>query len=174
MLGLVNRKLVFIILGATAAFMVALGGFLFWFLGGEDDAVKKSATQFAAAIQSNDADAAPEGGGRYVDGIRAYFGPVKSAKLVHEYKKSDNGGPNTADDTSYWVAQILLRTERGPAVVEVRYDNNSLDPSHQDLQQVYELEPSGIPGDALARTDRADVKRAFASRGGRAADSIKL
>src|SRR4051794_34638165 len=171
MLGVVNRKLLFVILGATAAFMVALGGFLFWFLGGEDDAVKKSATQFAAAVQANDPAAAPEGGREYVEGIRLYFGPVRSAQVVHRYKKSHGSG---SDSTSFWVAQLLLHTERGPAVVEIQYDNNSLDPGNQDIQQVYELAPSRIPGDALGSHDRAEVERAFASRGGRAADSIKL
>jgi hypothetical protein len=169
----VNRKRIFLILSATLAFCIALGGFLFWFLGGEGDAVKKSATQFAAAVEKYDPGAAPEGGGDYVEGIRAYYGPVAGARFVDSYKKNDNGGPNTGDDRSYWVAQVLLRTERGAAVVEVEYDNNGLDPSNQDLQRIYELRPGDLP-DSLGAGDRAEVERAFASRGGQAADSIKL
>jgi hypothetical protein len=146
----VNRKLLALILIPTAVFMVALGGFLFWFLGGEEDAVKTSANQFAAAIVANNPSAAPEGGEAYVRGVRARFGPVQSAQLVSEYKKGDNGGSSTADDTSYWLAQIALRTERGPAVVEVRYDNNSLDPKNQEIRTVYEVKRDHSHGPDLA------------------------
>ena len=145
-----NRKLIALIVIPTAVFMVAVGGFLSGSSAARRTRSRRAPTQLAAAIVANNPNAAPEGGAAYVRGVRLQFGPVRSARLVSEYKKGDNGGPDTADDTSYWLAQIALQTAHGPAVVEVRYDNNSLDPKNQEIRTVYEVKRDHSHGPDLA------------------------
>jgi hypothetical protein len=65
--------------------------------------------------------------------------------------------------------QLLLRTERGPAVIEIEFDTGALLKS-EEVSGVYELEPYEAPG--LAGDDR--LAAAFEARGGWPADQVVL
>ena len=120
-----NRRMLILIVGGTAAFMVAVAVAVFWLLGKSEESTRHASAQFAAALEKNDPSAAPAGGADYVEGVRAYFGPVTSAEVVDAHNKSINTG-DSADTRSYFVADLLLRTKRGAAVIELEFDNHSL------------------------------------------------
>ena len=71
-----NRRMLILIVGGTAAFTVAVAVAVFWLLGKAEESTRHASTQFAAALEKNDPSAAPAGGADYVEGVRAYFGPV--------------------------------------------------------------------------------------------------
>jgi len=103
---------------AAAQPVVAVAIAVFWLLGNAEKSTRHASTQFAAALENGDPSAAPAGGPDYVDGVRAYFGPVSSAKVIDAHNKSINTG-DSADTRSYYVADMLLRSERGAAVIEL-------------------------------------------------------
>src|SRR4051812_39743696 len=111
-----TRKILIVVFTATAVFAVLLAAFLFWYLGNEEDAVTKSTDEFIAALEAKDPDAAPKGGADYVRGIPIAFGPVQDAERLKVEKISRGSGSNSR---SFWVSEVLLRTERGAAVVEI-------------------------------------------------------
>jgi hypothetical protein len=65
----------------------------------------------------------------------------------------------------------LLHAKRGPAVVELEFDNHDL-PGSEEVSGVYELEPDDAPN--LGPQDRKRLDAAFAARGGEPADQITL
>jgi hypothetical protein len=169
------RNIVIGVLVATFLFCAALGGFLWWFLGNEEDSVHKSSDQLAAALAHNDPSRAPGEAEEYVSGVRGYFGPVKAAKVV-DARKVDNYAQTSSsnDDRSWWVSTIFMRTERGAALLLVSYDDGGLDPHTARITSVRELSPRRVAKDALTTTELADAKAGFASRGGKAADQLAL
>ena len=144
-----------------------------WQLGVKEKSARDAATRFAAALVDSDPGAAPPGAGHYVSGVRAYFGPVRSARAIGDHNRTvrdrfpgvDDGGRRR----TFPVAQLLLRTERGPAVIEIEFDNGALLNS-EEVSGVYELEPYEAPG--LAGDVR--LAAAFEARGGSPADQIAL
>jgi hypothetical protein len=168
-----NPRLIVAVIAGTFVFTVAVAVAVFWLLGETEKSTRHAATQFAAALGRNDPSAAPPGGSEYVGGVRAYFGPVTSAKVIETHNKSINTG-NSADTRSYFVAEILLRSERGAAVIELEFDNHSFTNSSEKVSAVYEMEPDDVPGDALRADDRQELARAFAARGGKPADAMTL
>ena len=168
-----NRKPLVLILGGTALFCAAVAVAVFWFLGNAETAARHASTQFAAAVVKDDPRAAPAGGADYVAGVRGYFGPVTSATVIGAHNKSINTG-DAADTRSYFVADVLLRTEHGPAVLELEFDNHSLSNATEKVSAVHELAPAKVPGGTLASADRAALEAAFAARGDRPADAATL
>ena len=168
-----NRRMLFLIVSGTAAFMVAVAFTVFWLLGKAEESTRHASTQFAAALEKNDPSAAPAGGADYVEGVRAYFGPVTNAEVVDAHNKSINTG-DSADTRSYFVADILIRTKRGAAVIELEFDNQSLTNSSEKVSGVYELKPGKVPEGALGLVDARELASAFATRGGKPADQMTL
>src|SRR4051794_30926482 len=82
-------------------------------------------TQFLTPLLDNDPTAAPKGGADYVKSVRAYFGGVSSARVIDAHNHGVNTG-DSADTRAYYVGDILLATKRGPAVIELSFDNQSL------------------------------------------------
>jgi hypothetical protein len=158
-----GRRLIVLILGGTAVFCVVVGVAVFVLLGKEEKSARRAATSFATALVHNDPGAAPAGAGGDVGAVRAAFGPVTGATVIAAHNHAVNTGD--VDTRNYYVADLLLRTRRGPAVIELSFDNHSL--SSQEVTGIRELTPGDV---SLSPTDHAGLEAAFAARGGRAAD----
>jgi hypothetical protein len=167
-LGISRRRLAGI-LGSTLAFMAVVGVVLFVLLAKQEKTARQSATRFAAALVHDKPAAAPPGAREYVHGVRRYFGPVTSTKIVGAHNKGVNTGDN-ADTRSFFVVEMLLESRRGPAVIEIEYDNHAL--FSEKVSRIYELTPKHAPG--LSRTERSRLDAAFAKRGGEPADAGEL
>ena len=158
-----NRRLAFLILGATTTFTIGVAIAVFWFLGNAEKSARHASTQFAAALENSDPSEAPAGGAGYVSSLQAHFGPIRSAGVIDAHNKSINTG-DSADTRSYFVADLLLRTARGPAVIELEYDNHSFSNASETVSGMHELRPDQVPGDALGARDRAALVSAYATR----------
>src|SRR5262245_58426156 len=82
-----TRKLLFWILGATAVFSVAVCVAVFMILGHESKLARHGAQHFGSALVANNASLAPSGAAEYVAGVRTYFGPVTSARVIGTHNK---------------------------------------------------------------------------------------
>lgn len=169
-----TRNIVIISLVGSFLFAAAIGGFLWWYEGNEEDAARTASDQLAAAVMDNDPSAAPDGASDYVAGMREYFGPVKEARTV-DVRQVDNYGQttNTADDRSWWTSTIFLRSERGAALVLVTFAD-SLDPKDAKVAAIRELSPRKLAKGALTDAESRDARRGFASRGGKTATDLTL
>jgi hypothetical protein len=166
--GVSRRRLAWI-LGATVVFMIAVAIAVFMLLGHEETTARHATGRFAAALVHDDQASAPAGGAAYVSGVRAYFGPVTSTAVIDAHNHSVNTG-DTSDTRSYFVTELLLQTRRGPAVVELSFDNHSL--SSEEVTSVRELAPNDARG--LSTAQRAQLVSAFRERGGHAAADATL
>lgn len=139
-----------------------------WLNGKSENTARDAATRFATALVHNDPGAAPSGAGDYVTGVRAYFGAVKSARVIGAHNRYING-TNRHTRRSFLVSDLLLRTESGPAVIELEF---RLAPFSDRVGGVRELRPGEAPG--LEAQDRNELVSAFAARGGKPADRNTL
>jgi len=169
-----TRVIVIASVVGSLLFAGALGGFLWWYEGNEEDAARKASNQLASALEDNDRSAAPAGASDYVPGMRRYFGPIKDAKTI-DVRQVDNYSETTnrAGDRSWWTSTIFLHSERGAALVLVTFED-SFDPHDANVDSVRELNPKKVAKGALTRADMRDAKRGFKSRGGRTANSPVL
>jgi hypothetical protein len=154
-----------IIIGVTFVVAVAMVG-LFWILRKSNEHTIHASKQFAVAVVRNDPAAAPHGGADYVKGVRAYFGPVTSARVIDSHNHGVNTG-DSADTRSYYVGDILLATKRGPAVIELAFDNQSLSNSSEKISSIHELAPDKVRKHKLSAGDREALEAAFKERGGK-------
>jgi hypothetical protein len=168
----VRRRLA-IILGATLLFMAGLGAFLFWYLGGQEKAATTQAKKFITALEKHDPSAAPPKGGDYVRGIWRTYRRVDSADLVDTHQKHHRDR-NSDSGYSWWVADMLLHTGRGLAVVELAFEPNHLNPKTQVIDAMYELTPERVPGGAVDSETLARVRSDQRERGPEPADDFKL
>jgi hypothetical protein len=164
-----TRRYFFLLGGGIAVFSAALAVALFWYLGKAEQSARHASTQFAVALEHGEPSAAPAGAADFVEGVRAAFGPVTSARIIDAHNKGIDTG-DSADTRSYFVADLLLRTERGAAVIELEFDNHSLNPTNETVSGVHELKPDDVPGGALKAHDLEQLASAFAARGGKPAD----
>src|SRR5215211_2403222 len=127
-----------------AVLLAVVAGAAYWQLGMKEKSARDAATRFTAALVHNDPGAAPPGAGDYVTGVRAYFGPVTTARVIGAHNKTVRDRFPGVDDSgrtrTFPVAQLLMRTERGPAVIEIECENSALLKSEK-VSRVYELEP---------------------------------
>jgi hypothetical protein len=167
-LGISRRRLARI-LAATLSSMAVVGVVCLVLLGKQEHTARHSATRFAAALVHDDPAAAPPGAAEYVHGVRRYFGPVTSARVIGAHNKGVDTGDN-ADTRSFFVVEMLLGSQRGPAVIELEYDNHAL--LSERVSRIYELTPDHAP--ALSKAERRQLDAAFADRGGEPADAGEL
>ena len=137
-----------IILGITLLFMAALGGFLWWYLGGQESAAREQANKFISALEKNRPGDAPEHGDDYVRGVWKTFRRVDDVEFLKTRQKSTHH-QSSSSGYSWWVADMLVHSGRGLVVLELAFEPNHLDPKHQEIDLLYELTPDRIPGDAL-------------------------
>ena len=152
----------------TIASAAVIVGVIFWAIGKNEQAAGHAATRFAAALVENDPDAAPRGSPEYIRGMRAYFGPVTGARVLGTHNERADANTNTS--RTYPVADLLLRGARGPAVIELAFDNGGI--GSEKVTGIYELHPDDAP--KLPARDRERLASAFAERGGIPADGDTL
>jgi hypothetical protein len=160
-----SGPLILVIAAVSAAVIV---GAVFWGIGKNKGAAGRAATRFAAALVENDPGAAPTGSPDYIKGMRAYFGAVSDARVIGTHNERADANTNTS--RTYPVADLLLRSERGPAVIELAFDNGGI--GSEKVTGIYELDPGDAP--KLPANDREQLASAFAERGGIPADAETL
>jgi len=165
----ISRRRLGLILGATVSFMVVVAVVCLVLLGEEEQTARQSATRFAAALVHDDPAAAPPGAAEYVHSVRRYFGPVTSARVIGARNKGVNTGDN-ADTRAFFVVKMLLQSHRGPAILELEYDNHAF--LSERVSRIYELTPDHAPN--LSKAERRRLDAAFAGRGGEPADAGEL
>jgi hypothetical protein len=146
----------------------AIVGGVFWGIGKNEQAAGRAATRFAAALVENDPGAAPKGSPEYIKHMRAYFGAVTGARVIGTH--NERADANTSTSRTYPVADLLLRSARGPAVIELAFDNGGI--GSEKVTGIYELDPDDAP--KLPARDREQLASAFAERGGIPADGETL
>ena len=82
-----NRTRTILAFGAMAAVAAGFVFLLFWFLHNGETSARKASTKLTVALVRNDPSAAPAGGADYVKGLRAYLGPIRSAKVLGAHNK---------------------------------------------------------------------------------------
>jgi hypothetical protein len=164
-----SRRRVALLASAIVTFCVVVGVTCFVLLAKEQRTARHSAERFATALVHDSPAAAPPGAGAYVQGVRHYFGGVTNARIIGAHNKGVNTGDN-ADTRAFWVVEMLLQTKRGPAAIELEYDNNAF--LSERVSRIYELKPDKAPG--LSATERTHLDQAFKARGGTPADAGKL
>jgi hypothetical protein len=152
---------------AVVSAAVIVGG-IFWGIGKNKQAAGHAATRFAAALVENDPGAAPKGSPEYIKGMRAYFGAVTGARVIGTHNERADANTNTS--RTYPVADVLLRAARGPAVIELAFDNGGI--GSEKVTGIYELHPDDAP--KLPARDREQLASAFLDRGGIPADEDTL
>jgi hypothetical protein len=157
-----SGRLIFVLTAVSAALIV---GGVFWALGKNEEAAADAATRFAGALVHNDRGAAPDGAREYVTGVRAYFGPVTGARMIGTHNEHAGSGDS---QRTFPVADLLLRTARGPAVIELAFDSGGF--ASEKETGVYELDPEEAP--ELPARDREQLASASAARGGIPANEI--
>jgi hypothetical protein len=160
-----SGRRIFVLAVVSAA---ALVGGIFWAIGKNEQAAGRAATRFAAALVENDPGAAPKGSPEYITGMRAYFGAVTRARMIGTH--NERADANTSTSRTYPVADLLLRGARGPAVIELAFDNGGI--GSEKVTGIYELDPDDFP--KLPAGDRERLALAFAERGGIPADEDTL
>jgi hypothetical protein len=150
---------------ASTIFTAAICGFVFWVLAKSEDTAREASTQFAGALVDNDPSLAPKGGADYLEGLRGHFGNVSSARLIEARNHQVGSGD---DARTYHVADLLLQTARGAAVVELEFDSMQL--ISDTVTNVRELEPREIKG--LDDAQLTAVAKGFVARGGEPATSF--
>ena len=91
-------------------------------------------------------------------GLRGHFGEVSAARVV-DTRSHQTGNGDEAH--TYYVADVLLQTARGAAVVQLEF--NSLQLISDTITEVRELEPRDIEG--LDDAELTAVAKAFVTRG---------
>jgi len=165
----ISRRRLGLILGATVSFMAVVAVVSLVLLGKEQETARHSATRFAGALVHDDPAAAPPGAAEYVHSVRRYFGPVTSARVIGAHNKGVNTGDN-ADTRAFFVVEMLLQSRRGPAVIELEYDNHAL--LSERVSRIYELSPDHARN--VSKAERTRLDAAFAARGGEPADAGEL
>ena len=163
-----TRWFVLIVVGG-AIFVAGLAFAIDFLIGKDEKAARHGAGAFASALLHDDPQAAPPGADRYVTGVRHYFGDVTSATIYRTHNHGVNTG-DSADTRTYIVVDVLIESKRGPAVLEVDFDNGSIGSDH--VSSIRELDPGHAPG--LSEVQRQRIETAFAKRGGKVADTGTL
>jgi hypothetical protein len=166
LLRLSGRRLMLVIAGSVAFAAVLAVVILIWNAANESSA-RQATTRFGAALVHNDPASAPPGAADNVSGVRAYFGPVTTARLIGSHQRTVG---QAEEAQSFYVAELWLTTRRGPAVVEVEFDNGSINSDR--VSSVHELAPSQAPG--LSNAQRKQLDAAFVARGSTPADDVTL
>ena len=99
-------------------------------------------------------------------GLRGHFGDVSAARVIDARNHQVGSGD---DGRTYYVADLLLQTARGAAVVELEFD--SLQLISDTITDVRELEPREIKG--LDDAELTAVAKAFVARGGEPANELR-
>lgn len=159
-----NLKLV-TILGGTLALTGAVAVLVFWILGRGEDAGERSAQQFASALVHGDPASAPEGGAPYVEGVRAFYGDVRAARVLDVHRKRITKRTRKGRSVhTRLVADVHVETKRGPAVLEVYFRDRTLFGGGAIINAVEEELPRDVPDDALSDAQFVALAHGFQRR----------
>ena len=161
----VSGRLIVLVAALSAA---AIVGAVFWAIGKNEQAAGRAGERFATALVENDPGAAPKGSPEYIKGMRAYFGAVTGARVIGTHNERADANTNTS--RTYPVADLLLHSAHGPAVIELAFDNGGI--GSEKVTGIYELDPDDAP--KLPARVREQLASAFAERGGIPADKDTL
>jgi hypothetical protein len=92
------------------------------------------------------------------------------ARVIATHNDRADVNTNTNTSRTYPVADLLLLSARGPAVIELAFDNGGI--GSQKVTGIYELDPDDAP--TLSAADREQLASAFAERGGLPANQHAL
>jgi hypothetical protein len=186
-----KKVLLFSILGGTAVLTAGIVGLVLWMLGNGEKTARHASSRFAAALVAADPQRAPEGAREYVSGVPAHFGKVSAAEVIDARNEKRTRTRNTGgvvssvkhrkyrarrtsrNTTTFSVADVLVRTARGPAVLELEF-TPSLTNGSETVSDVRELAPQEIRDGVLDDDVRAEHAAAFKARGGVAATHFEL
>src|SRR4051812_13870366 len=164
-----GRRRVYLIIAASVVFAIAVTIGVLTLLAKQEKTARHAGTKFASALVHNDPRLAPDGGAGYVKGVRSEFGPVTSARVIDAHNHTvPNSGQN--DSRTYFQTDMLIATRRGPAVIELSFDNHAF--NSERISGVKELKPSKAKH--LSRQERSTLQTAFAKRGGYPANDLAL
>jgi hypothetical protein len=135
--------------------------------GASRGAATRAAHSFNAALVRDDASLAPPGAAPYISAIRARFGHVAGARFLEAHNHAAGHGD---DAHTYYQADVLLSTRRGPVALQLSFDNNSI--KGERVTSVDELSPAATP--KLTAAERGSLQRAFRARGGHALTATAL
>ncbi|HEY1596326.1 MAG TPA: hypothetical protein VGF74_13085 [Thermoleophilaceae bacterium] len=169
LLKMIGPRRLILILAGTAILAVGLLLAISWMNGKDSKAAQRGAAKFATALVAAKPSVAPDGAASYISGARSYFGPVTSAKIIGGHERGVNS-QDTADERTYYVVEMLIQSKRGPAALELDFDDGAI--GSDRISGIHELKPSDARG--LSDAQRAELSKAFAARGGKAADVVKL
>jgi hypothetical protein len=164
-----HRGRLALILIGVAVLSAGLLAAITWLNAKDAKGGQRGAATFATALVNNHPSAAPKGDEGYVSGVRSYFGPVSSAKVIGGHERGVNA-PDSADERTYYVIEMLIQSKRGPAALELDFDDGAIGSEH--ISGIHELKPNEAPG--LSAAQRNQLERAFAARGGHPAGDEKL
>jgi hypothetical protein len=168
--GVKNHKgRLLLILFGCAVLATALLLAISWMNGKDANGGRRGARELATALVMGDPNAAPSGDAGYVSGVRSYFGPVSSAKVIGGHERGVNA-PDHADERTYYVIEMLIQSKRGPAALELDFDDGAI--GSDRISGVHELKPSEAPG--LSAAQRKQLEAAFVARGGEPAGADVL
>jgi hypothetical protein len=165
----VGRGKLFLIAVGAAVFAAALLLAINWMNGKDANAAHHGATTYASALVHNDASVAPAGAAGYVSGVRGYFRPVSSARVIGGHERGVNSR-DTADERTYYVVEMLIQSRRGPAALELDFDSGSI--GSDRITGIHELKPGEAPG--VSDAERGQLSAAFNARGGKPAQDHTL
>ena len=148
---------------------VGIGGFVLWTINKGEEQTKETSMELIRAIETNDASAAPGDTGGYVKGVRGYFGRIESLRYLDGHTVRVGEGKQA---TTYPVTELLLRSRRGAAVLELEFRRGGLREDYE-IGGIEELEPDDVRSDLDAK-DEGAVKRGFRRRGRRVARPLVL
>lgn len=126
--------------------------------GKSETTAREAATRFAAALVHNDPGSAPSGGDDDVRRLRTHFGAVTDARVIRVHNKSVNG-IDARNRHSFFVAELLLRTARGPAVIELEFPSAPFDDRVDGVQELPPGRASGLSGQQRVKLASAYQKR---------------
>jgi len=92
--------------------------------------------------------------------------------LVAHQAGDDARASTTFGWMAHYVGDILLATKRGPAVIELEFDNQSLANSSEKISSIHELAPDNVRKHKLSGSARDALKAAYAQRGGKPGDLL--
>ena len=164
-----GRRKVILIIAASVLFAIAVTIGVLTLLGKQEKTARHAGQRFASALVHNDPSLAPDGGAGYVKGVRTAFGPITSARVIDAHNHHvRNTGQN--DSRTYFQTDLLIDTRRGPAVIELSFDNHAL--VSERISGIKELKPSKARH--ISSQERAALEAAFAKRGGYARNDLAL
>jgi hypothetical protein len=107
-----RRRWVVLIVAGSVAFVAAIAVVIFVWNSANQKTARHATTRFGAALVTIHPSTAPPGAAEYVSGVRTYFGPVTSAKLIDVHQPAVGHEPETRASLSPGCCSALAAVPR--------------------------------------------------------------